>query len=123
MISTENGSVLGYDYRKTGEPLFGTKAHIKACTSVMMSSHVKGMMATASLDGHVKVWDTQTIEDGAPRMIADKPMKAGKLNCGAFYQDSAWTLACGDSKGELAIWDTSSTDPIAAYFADRVVVL
>jgi len=83
----------------------------------MFSHGVKGLMVTCSLDNHVKIWDSHTIVDGSPVLVSSKHMKAGKLNCGAFYQDSPWTLVCGTNKGELAIWDTSSNEEIANYFS------
>ena len=56
--------------------MYGIKAHAKAATSIMMSSGIRGLMASGSLDGHVKIWDNLSISEGAPKLVADKHMKA-----------------------------------------------
>lgn len=64
MTSLEDGSVLGYDIRNGKKPLFSIQAHEKACTSTSISLGIPNLMATASQDGLVKLWD---IKDGNPK--------------------------------------------------------
>ncbi len=75
-VSTEDGSLLGYDIRNPEKPLFAVKAHAKAATTVSSSIGVNGMVVTASLDGLVKLWDVQTINnDGEPTLVIEKNFK------------------------------------------------
>ena len=75
-MTTEDGSLLGYDARNQGAPLFAVKAHKKAATTVSASSGVNGMVVTASLDGLIKLWDVQTITNGEPLLVIEKNFKA-----------------------------------------------
>jgi len=78
----EDGSIAGHDLRNTSTPLFSGKAHVKTASTITFSPGVKGLMATCSLDNHVKIWDAHTISNGSPTLVASKHLKAGKLNCG-----------------------------------------
>jgi len=121
-VSTEDGSLLGYDIRNAGKPLFSVKAHAKAATTVTSSAGVNGMVATASLDQSIKLWDVQNINnEGEPVLVIEKNFKAGKINCGSFYQDTPWISSFGTAKGELILWDVRENDQVAEYFASRVV--
>ena len=75
-VSTEDGSLLGYDARNQGTPLFAVKAHNKAATTASASPGVNGMVVTASLDGLIKLWDVQTITNGEPLLVIEKNFKA-----------------------------------------------
>lgn len=75
-ITTDDGTFLGYDVRNTAEPLFSFKAHNKAATTVTASPGVSGMVATASLDGLIKLWDVQSINEGIPLLVIEKNFKA-----------------------------------------------
>jgi len=63
------------------------------------------MLATASLDGTVKIWDI--IAEGGPKQIGNRHMKQGDLYSMQFCRDIPWILACGGNNGEIAVWDTS----------------
>ena len=75
-LSTESGMVYGYDTRQLQEPLFTIKAHEKACSSLSFSPHISNMMATASTDEYVKVWDISTPQ---PKLVSYKKMATVKL--------------------------------------------
>jgi WD40 repeat protein len=62
-VSTEGGLVFGYDYRQTSGPIFTLNASDKAVSTVNFSPHISNMMATTSVDEHVKIWDI-TNENG-----------------------------------------------------------
>lgn len=72
----EDGTIKGFDARKLSSPLFYLRAHSKNTTAVMTSPTVRGMLATASHDGYVRVWDLNTVNDGQIKLIAEKHMKA-----------------------------------------------
>jgi periodic tryptophan protein 1 len=78
-ISTEAGYVYGYDIRKSDGPMFSIKAHEKACSSLSFSPHISNMMATCSVDEHVKIWDIANSNGTQPKLIGYKKMQGGEL--------------------------------------------
>jgi periodic tryptophan protein 1 len=46
------------------------QAHEKACSSISFSPHVPNMMATASLDETVKIWDIAHANGTEPKQVA-----------------------------------------------------
>ena len=79
VISTESGIVLGYDTRNTKGPIFEVQAHEKACSSVSFSPHISNLMATASTDEYVKLWDIANNNGTEPKLIGYKKMSMGEL--------------------------------------------
>ena len=73
------------------------------------------MMATCSLDEHVKIWDIGNSSE--PKLISYKKMGMGEMFSLSFYKDIPWVLAAGGSKGEVAVWDTEENEKIAQHFA------
>lgn len=71
VISTDDGSVVCYDVRSAEAPLYSLKAHGEACSNVSFSPMVPGLMATASADGHVKIWD---VLEGKPALVGSRDM-------------------------------------------------
>eukprot|EP01015_Nassula_variabilis_P015581 TRINITY_DN2328_c0_g1_i4.p1 TRINITY_DN2328_c0_g1~~TRINITY_DN2328_c0_g1_i4.p1 ORF type:complete len:313 (-),score=62.95 TRINITY_DN2328_c0_g1_i4:132-1070(-) len=118
-ISDEKGSVLVYDARNLSETVFNFNAHKKSATSVSYSKGIPGLLTTTSLDGTIKVWDTQNLIRKNPNLIQQKNTKA-KLFCGSYYQDSPWVFACGSNKGELVLWDTKENLHVVSNFKERV---
>jgi len=117
VVGMEDGTIKGFDARKLSTPLYYLRAHSKNTTAVMVSPANSGMLATASHDGYVRIWDLNTMNDGQLKLIAEKHMKSGKLNCGSFYEDLPSTLACGNNKGELVIWDVTENKAIVDHFS------
>ena len=62
------------------------------------------MLATASTDHTIKVWDVAN--PVAPVSVAYKTMNVGKLFCMSYYSDDAYTLAAAGDKGVVAIWES-----------------
>jgi len=120
-LSTESGCVLGYDTRKFTEPVFLIQAHEKSCSNLVFSPHIPNMMCTSSTDGKVKVWDILANEGTKPAQIGKKDMKQGELYSMRFCNDIPWVLACGGSKGELAVWDTSESKAVEKHFKSFLV--
>lgn len=48
-------------------------------------------------------------------------MDQGELFSMRFCDDIPWVLACGGSKGEIAIWDTSESKKIEEHFKASLV--
>lgn len=77
VISNDNGYISQIDVRKLSSNfVFNVKAHEKAATSVSMSYFINGLLATSSLDGSIKVWDTHEINGQEPKLVATKKTKA-----------------------------------------------
>jgi periodic tryptophan protein 1 len=68
-VSTEGGMVFGFDSRNIIKPVFEMKAHEKACSSFSFSPHIPSMMATASTDEFVKVWDISANGGTKPKLV------------------------------------------------------
>ncbi len=76
--ASEDGRVSCYDVRAgaSSKPFLAFAAHEKDVPALSFSPGVPGMLATASLDKHVRVWDMSTIVDGRPACAAEKALKA-----------------------------------------------
>jgi len=116
VITTESGTVLGYDTRNTEGPIFEVKAHEKACSSVSFSPHIPNMMATCSTDEYIKVWDIANNNGTEPKLVGQKKTNMGELFTLSFYKDIPWVLAAGGSKGEIAVWDTEENENLQKHF-------
>ena len=113
-VTNEAGELILLDARSFSTPVAVVQAHGSQCTA-SFSSKVAGLLATASTDKTVKLWDLR----GAPRELAQKTMNVGELFCCEFYQDSPYTLACGGTEGQVAIWDVEENEAVATAFASR----
>lgn len=114
VISTESGIVQGYDIRNTEETTFVLQAHEKSCTNVAFSPQIPNMLATCSLDEHIKIWDVNA--SPTPKLIGYRKTTMGELFSLSFYNDIPWVLAAGGSKGEVAVWDTEEQEKIQQHF-------
>ena len=75
---------------------------------------MSSMMATASMDGTVKIWDI--FHEGGPKEVGSRHMKQGDLFSMNFCNDIPWVLAAGGNNGEIAVWDTSENEAIETHF-------
>lgn len=127
----ENGEIASIDVRNAssnssslGGVINSFRAHGKAVSSIQFSSLVNGMMATASVDKTVKVWDVHNMAQSgeeAPRCVAYKTMNVGKLLTMQFSHDEPFMLATAGDKGMLAIWESDENEVIRNHFSSRVV--
>jgi periodic tryptophan protein 1 len=154
-VSLEDGSVLSMDIRNptthrstftasgiSVNPYIRWKAHEKTVTSLHFSSAIKGMLATASLDKSVKLWDINSVQEAdfrqivsdktwsatstssgrpSPRCVAYKSMNVGKLFSLRFSYDEPFLLATAGDKGKVAVWESDEMEIIAQHFGNRRV--
>lgn len=78
-------------------------------------------MSTSSTDGTVKLWDILNDGGANPKMIHSKDMGQNELFSMQFCEDIPWVLACGGSKGELAIWDVSENKVVEDHFKGYLI--
>ena len=129
-VATEDGNVALFDARNNKEPIWTLSAHGggKSCSSVAFNSLVPGMMATASTDKTVKVWDINDSDSaaseertrGGPVCIETKTMGIGEVFCLSFYSDDPYILACGGEDGKVALWETNESSSVSRTFRRRV---
>ena len=116
LISTDNGTVTCHDARYAGkEPIFTIGAHSEACTGLAVSSMVPGLLATASLDKSVKLWD---IRGGKVEYMGTRTLDFGQVFCCSFCNDPAtpYILALGGKDGKVLVWDTVSNPSVRQRF-------
>eukprot|EP00850_Spirogloea_muscicola_P003057 SM000012S25319 [mRNA] locus=s12:333757:337733:+ [translate_table: standard] len=121
VVSTEDGLVCCYDVRRGSEPgtgsgrsdvqaLYRLHAHDKATCSLSFNSVTPHMLATASTDKTVKIWDTT---NDAPSCLTSINPKVGAIFSLSFCRDSPNLLAIGGSKGKLHVWNTWTSTAVA----------
>lgn len=116
-LSMESGEIGCCDLRNASS-LQIIQAHKKTVSSISFSSLIPGMMATASVDKTIKIWDT--IDRSNPfQPVAYKSMNVGKLFCLNFSQDQPFLLAAAGDKGVVAVWESDEMEVIREHFSDR----
>ena len=75
-----------------------------------------GLLATASLDETVKVWD---FRDNKPALLVTKPMQVGTVHCMSFDMDSAATIVAGGNSGKIAVWDMADDEQVSDRFGSH----
>ncbi|XP_019089457.1 PREDICTED: periodic tryptophan protein 1 homolog [Camelina sativa] len=120
VVSLENGTVKGFDVRQASNsnPSFTLNGHDKAATSVSYNISAPNLLATASMDKTVKLWD---LSNNEPSCIATHKPNAGSLFSIAFSADNPFLLAMGGVKGTLKVWDTLSDTNVSNRYGTRPV--
>lgn len=119
LVSLEDGTVGGYDVRSgtvdplQGKALFTIHAHEKAVCSLAYNTAAPNLLATASTDKMVKLWD---LTGNQPSCIASTNPKVGAVFAASFCKDAPFLLAVGGSKGNLHVWDTLSSGEVVRRF-------
>mmetsp|Transcript_116431 Transcript_116431/g.228448 ORF Transcript_116431/g.228448 Transcript_116431/m.228448 type:complete len:557 (+) Transcript_116431:33-1703(+) len=131
----ENGEIICIDVRNcaTGNSNsavsknkainFTFQAHDETTSGLSFSQRIPGMMATASIDKTVKVWDVSDLQssgNGTPRCVAYKTMNVGKLFTMQFSPDDPFLLACAGDTGMVAVWESDELSFIENHFKGRV---
>jgi len=109
---------------------------------VSFAPHVAGLLATASTDKTVKLWDAHAVAPAGsgggdasggggggsltvhpPVCVASRDMAVGKLFGLGWCYDPAhpWGLACAGSKATLALWFCDESTAVPNTFGSRVV--
>lgn len=114
LASTESGTVYGYDVRKPNTTLFTLAAHDEATTCLSFNANIPTLLATASLDKTVKLWD---LTDMKPVCIASKDLKIGQIYCMDFDRSSPNLLSAGGNKGKIAMWDIQYDEGVQAKYS------
>eukprot|EP01105_Mastigella_eilhardi_P006396 TRINITY_DN17994_c0_g1_i1.p1 TRINITY_DN17994_c0_g1~~TRINITY_DN17994_c0_g1_i1.p1 ORF type:complete len:536 (-),score=178.47 TRINITY_DN17994_c0_g1_i1:508-2115(-) len=114
LISLEDGHVRCLDALAgggAGSSVWTLAAHDKAATSVAVSTGVRGLIATTSLDRTFKLWSTIT---GAPRNVYSRNTTEPVYSA-AFSPDNGYLLAIG-SNSRTTIVDTAKLNAVVAEF-------
>lgn len=109
--TTESGLLAVLDARRFTEPIALIQAHPSQCVA-RFSPRVPGLLATASNDKTVKIWNAR----GDITEVTQKTMNVGDLFCCEFCEDAPYTLACGGTEGQVAIWDVEENEAVSAAF-------
>jgi WD40 repeat protein len=103
---TENGHVLLWEFEKTGQVrccrVLGDHSG-KCVTSIAVSPDSK-KLASACVDGKVRVWNLQTHEV-EPLIFTCGQQQQPIVWSVAFHPNSNYTLASGSADGKVRIWD------------------
>lgn len=119
LVSLEDGTIGGYDVRSgtvdplQGKALFTIHAHEKAVCSLAYNTVAPNLLATASTDKMVKLWD---LTGNQPSCIASTNPKVGAIFAASFCKDAPFLLAVGGSKGNLHVWDTLASGEVSRRF-------
>jgi periodic tryptophan protein 1 len=124
VASLEDGTVMGFDIRAATSnsstdirPTFTLHAHDKAVSSVCYNPKAPNLLATASTDKMVKLWD---LSNNQPSCVATNNPQAGAVFSILFSEDLPFMLAIGGSKGKLELWDTSNDAGISRRFGKYI---
>jgi periodic tryptophan protein 1 len=116
LVSTDSGNVTCHDARYAGkDPIFTIGAHTDACTGLAVNPLVPGLLATASLDKSVKLWD---IRGGKVEYLGTRTLDFGQVFCCGFCNDPAtpYILALGGKDGKVLVCDTVANPSVRQRF-------
>ncbi|XP_024518850.1 uncharacterized WD repeat-containing protein C17D11.16 [Selaginella moellendorffii] len=117
-VGTEEGYVYGFDVRTATKEgpnasIFTLHAHQKATCAVSYNSAAQNLLATASLDKTVKLWD---VTNDTPTLVARTSPEVGGIFSASFCKDSPFLMAIGGTTGELHVWNTLTDSNVANRF-------
>jgi WD40 repeat protein len=109
--SLENGEVLCLDIRNIDQmknhsnslsPYLSFQAHDTTVCSMSFSSTVKGMLATASLDSTVKIWDVSTLHDVESHQLLSSASSSAETGKKSKKSSSLSTSSSSGSSSSLS---------------------
>jgi len=115
VASTDKGLLIFHDVRKSGggkkpKPLCTIGAHDGEASSVAFNPKYPHLVASASTDETVKLWDLQS----KPVCLDRKDLKIGQIFSMAFNKEDADILGAGGNQGKVAVWDIMTSRAVAA---------
>ena len=155
-VATEGGMLHYFDARMadkqvpgeseapyTSQGVWHLEAHPRsAVTSLALSPHIPGLLATGSDDKTVKLWDyshnhpqqqqnepapTTTTTTSAPSLLTTHPtLSVGRIFSLNFLPDPhppsapGFALSVAGSRGKLKVWDTATSKPVRRVLGPRV---
>ncbi|KZP22770.1 transducin family protein/WD-40 repeat family protein [Athelia psychrophila] len=128
-VSLENGLVLNFDARTLPTDLtspcparYTLSAHDGPVSSIDISPHIRGCIATGGTDKMVKVWNIIDAGGGKPSvsMVASRDLGVGKVFSTVFSPDDPLTLAAAGSKAKVQIWDVSAAQGARKAFGKKL---
>ena len=117
----EDGRVSCWDVRNLSSALWEFDGGAYGVSSANFNAAVPGMLATASVDKTVAIWDVH--DTRGPRKVIQKEVGVGKLYTVSFYPSSELLLGCGGTGGELGLWELASERAVVEAFEGRVSAL
>ncbi|WIA09103.1 hypothetical protein OEZ85_008515 [Tetradesmus obliquus] len=115
LVSSEDGIVAAFDARggAGSSPLFRLAAHDKPTCALSFCPAAPGLLATASTDKVVKLWD---VAENKPKLLASKEPKLGAIFSAGFCGDVPYLIAMAGSKGAVGVWDVRSSSEVASKY-------
>lgn len=113
LVSTEDGLVTCFDARKGDAALYRLAAHDQAACALSFCPGAPGLLATASTDKQVKLWDVLSHK---PSLIAAQDLKVGSVFAAGFCASAPYLLAAAGSKGEVSVWNVAASSAVAARY-------
>ncbi|CAL8460646.1 g176 [Coccomyxa elongata] len=119
LVSSEDGLVCGYDARAGAgsEPLFRLAAHDTATCALSFNPAAPNLLATASTDNMVKLWD---VTQNKPSLVAAQDLKVGACFTAAFSRDAPWLLAAAGAAGTVAVWDVLTNASVSNRYSKHL---
>ncbi|KAK3285389.1 hypothetical protein CYMTET_7006 [Cymbomonas tetramitiformis] len=120
VVSSEDGLVVCHDVRmlmdkskKSKSTVYTLGAHDAATCAMSFNPVCHELLATASTDKTVKMWDCT---GGKPSLLHTADLKIGALFAMGFCKDAPHLLAAGGSKGVVSVWDIMTKASVANRF-------
>lgn len=119
LASSEDGLVACYDARKGAgsDPLYRLSAHDRPTCALTFCTAAPGLLATASTDKQVKLWDVSTHQ---PALVATQNLQVGAVFGAAFCPEAPWLLAAGGAMGTVAVWDITSNAAVMSKYGRQL---
>ncbi|KAK9826967.1 hypothetical protein WJX74_002048 [Apatococcus lobatus] len=119
LVASEDGVVACFDGRAGAgsAPIFRLAAHDKPTCAISFCAAAPNLLATASADKLVKLWN---VSGNQPSMVASQNLKAGSVFAGGFSANAPHLFAVGGAKGSVAVWDVLSSAAVTSSFGRAI---